>query len=124
MESLTQAAVEAVSAAAAYASVKSEHQNTAQLCLAQGILFRPLVVETTGAWDKEAARILRLVAAAAAAREGADPAGLQAVMLQEMSVTVRSFRARAALRRRAEQHVSGSTDAVRAAVVVLAEPDG
>jgi hypothetical protein len=47
-----------VSAAAAYADLKANHQDTARLCSAQGICFRPMVAETTGAWDKSAAHVL------------------------------------------------------------------
>ena len=79
-----------------------------------------LVAETTGAWDKQGARILRLIATAAAAREGIDPSKLAATMLQELSVTIRSFRARAGLRRRAElQTTGGLSCALRAAAVAL-----
>ena len=100
--SLPQASVEAVSAAAAYAAVKASHLNTAATCAVQGIKFIPMVAETTGAWDNGADRILRLVASAAAAREGADGAALTGLMFQELSVCIRGFRAHAALRRRAE----------------------
>ena len=86
--SLSQASVEAVSAAAAYAAVKTSHLNTAATCAVQGIKFIPMVAETTGAWDKGADRILRLFASAAAAREGADGAALTGLMFQELSVCI------------------------------------
>jgi hypothetical protein len=91
-----------VSAAAAYADLKANHQDTARLCSAQGIYFRPMVAETTGAWDKSAAHVLHIIAAAVAAREGGTVAELHQRLLQELSVTARRFRAQAALRRRAE----------------------
>ena len=53
-----------------------------------------MVVETTGAWAPEAAKALESIGRAA----GSDGSTL----LQEASVLVRSWRARAALRRRAE----------------------
>ena len=78
---------------------KANHQDTARLCSAQGICFRPMVAETTGAWDKSAAHVLHIIAAAVAAREGATVAELHQRLLQELSVTARRFRAQAALRR-------------------------
>ena len=66
------------------------------------VRFVPLVVETSGAWELEAAKVLVQNAGAVASREGEDPAALHAELLQELSVAVRSFRAKAALRRRAE----------------------
>ncbi|CAE6916367.1 unnamed protein product [Symbiodinium natans] len=119
MESLPQAAAEAVSAAAAYAAVKASHHDTAAVCTVQGVKFIPMVAETTGAWDKGAARVLRLIAAATAAREGGDCAALTATMFQELSVCIRGFRARATLRRRAELHVAARNDPVRSAELVL-----
>ena len=98
-ESLSQAMHQPVSAAAAYADLKANHQDTARLCFAQGICFRPMVAETTGAWDKSAAHVLHIIAAAVAAREGATVAELHQRLLQELSVTARRFRAQAALRR-------------------------
>jgi CHAD domain-containing protein len=72
-----------------------------------------MVVESTGAWDAAADRVLRQLARAAAAREGEDPSALHGELLQDMSVAVRRFRARAALRRRAElavpaEHAAGA----------------
>ena len=61
-----------------------------------------MVAETTGAWDKSAAHVLHIIAAAVAAREGATVAELHQRLLQELWVTARRFRAQAALRRRAE----------------------
>jgi hypothetical protein len=78
-----------VSAAAAYADLKANHQDTARLCSAQGICFRPMVAETTGAWDKSAAHVLHIIAAAVAAREGATVAELHQRLLQELSAARR-----------------------------------
>ena len=61
-----------------------------------------MVAETTGTWDKSAMTVLKNVAKAVAARTGEDPASTQAAILQELSVAIRSWRARAALRRRHE----------------------
>ena len=68
--------------------------DTAEACAAQQVFFLPMAVETTGAWAPEAAKALESIGRAA----GSDGSTL----LQEASVLVRSWRARAALRRRAE----------------------
>ena len=89
-------------AAEAYARHKESHLDTARSCEHQGVSFVPMVAETTGTWDKSAMTVLKNVAKAVAARTGEDPASTQAAILQELSVTIRSWRARAALRRRHE----------------------
>ncbi|CAE7667284.1 unnamed protein product, partial [Symbiodinium pilosum] len=45
------------------------HLQTAQ-CEAQGIVFVPMVAESTGTWDKGAAVVLKHIARAVAARTG------------------------------------------------------
>ena len=82
------------SAASAYTEHKRRHLDTAEACAAQQVFFLPMAVETTGAWAPEAAKALESIGRAA----GSDGSAL----LQEASVLVRSWRARAALRRRAE----------------------
>ena len=65
----------------------------------QPLHFLPLVVETTRAWAPEAAKALSRIGRASALHGfGAG----SATLLQEACVVVRSWRARAALRRRAE----------------------
>ena len=56
----------------------------------------------TGAWDAVAAKVLKHLAYATAARSGATPGELHQSLLEELSVVVRSWRAKAALRRRFE----------------------
>ena len=118
-ESLRDAGCKAGAAADSYSEVKAAHLNTAQICESQGVRFLPLVVESTGAWSSLASHTLQLVARAAAAREGEEPAAYFSTLLQELSVTVRRFRARAVLRRRAEITSSGGPDAVRPAAALL-----
>ena len=101
-ETLAQAGKEAGAAAADYARHKEAHLGTAAACAAQGITFRPMVVETTGHWERQASALLKQLAGAVATRSGEDAAPVHASLLQELSVVVRSFRARAALRRRCE----------------------
>ena len=84
------------SAAEAYTAHKRQHLDTAATCAAQNVTFLPMVIETTGAWSPEAARALAHISRAA----GGPPSG--ATLLQEACVLVRTWRARAALRRRAE----------------------
>ena len=112
---LAQASVDA-SAAAAYAQTK------AAVCAVRGISFIPMVAETTGTWDKRAARILKLIAAAAAAREVEDRSAMTAIMFQELSVCIWGFRVCATLRRRAELHASTRAEPVRSTAVMLEPP--
>eukprot|EP00435_Cladocopium_sp_Y103_P009537 s556_g2.t1 len=118
-ESLREASCKAGAAADSYSEVKANHLNTAQVCECQGVRFQPMVVESTGAWSSLASHTLQIVARAAAAREGEEPAAYFSNLLQELSVTVRRFRARAVLRRRAELTSSGGVDAVRPAAALL-----
>ena len=89
-------------AAAAYAQHKVAYLQTGHICQQHGIRFLPMVVEPTGNWDDGAMHTLKHIAHAAAARTGADPAKAVATFLQELCVVTRSYRACAALRRRAE----------------------
>ena len=118
-ETLGAAARKSLAAATAYADVKRAHQDTASVCQAQGVRFLPLVVETTGAWEPEAASVLQHISRAAAARESADPAALHGELLQELSITVRSFRARAVLRRRAEMSEAAALGPAQSAAAGL-----
>eukprot|EP00435_Cladocopium_sp_Y103_P018208 s4375_g4.t1 len=103
-------------AADSYSEVKANHLNTAQR-------FQPLVVESTGAWSRPAAHTLQLFARATAAREGEDAAACFTQLLQELCVTVRRFRARAVLRRRAELASPTDADVVRPAAALLLATD-
>ena len=97
-----QAAATPLAAASQYAAVKAAHLNTAALCNQQGVRFVPFVAESSGAWAPEASQILLQIARSAAARAGDDAAALHSELLQELSVLLRTHRARAVLRRRAE----------------------
>ena len=101
-ETLAMAGRATGAAADAYARHKESHLDTARSCEHQGVTFVPMVAETTGTWDTGAITVLKHVAKAVSARTGEDPASTQAAILQELSVAMRSWRARAALRRRHE----------------------
>ena len=96
-ETLAQASQKPLAAAAGYAEQK-EHLQTAEACRAQGACFIPMVAESTCAWDADAMIALKHVAQAVA-QSGEDPATCSSLLLQELGVAIRSFRARAALRR-------------------------
>lgn len=83
------------SAASAYSEHKRQHLDTAAACAAQQVHFLPMVAETTGEWAPEAVKVLDHISRAAGK-------GLGSTLLQEASVLIRTWRARAALRRRAE----------------------
>ena len=91
-ETLAQACREAGASAAAYARCKEECLGTAATCAAQGIKFLPMIVETTGNWDVGAARVLKQLADAVTTRTGEAKEQLHALLLQELSVAVRSYR--------------------------------
>ena len=99
-ETLAQASRHTGAAAAAYAQHKELHLDTAQACAAQGVKFMPMVAECTGAWAPEALKVLKHVAHAAALQSGEEPAVCYDLLLQELAVAIRTFRARASLRRR------------------------
>ena len=99
-ETLAQASRHTGAAAAAYAQHKELHLDTAQACAAQGAKFMPMVAECTGAWVPEALKVLKHVAHAAAPHSGEEPAVCYGLLLQELAVAIRTFRARASLRRR------------------------
>jgi hypothetical protein len=101
-ETLAQASVITAAAAEAYARHKEHHLHTAQACEQQGVKFVPLIAESTGTWDPSTLKILKHVAHAAAAKTGEESAVCYNQLLQELGTTIRSFRARAALRRRFE----------------------
>ena len=91
---------QAGAAAEAYARHKELHLQTSAACEAQGVKFVPMVAECSGAWDAGAVKILHHVARAVATRTGEDSASCTSLLLQQLGVTIRSYRARAALRRR------------------------
>ena len=103
-ETLVQASQKGGAAATAYAQHKATYLQTGQACEVHGVQFIPMVIETTGAWDPAATKILKHIAHAFAARTGADLATALGLLHQEACVCLRSWRARAALRRRCELH--------------------
>ena len=65
---LAQAGQVALAAAAASSQTKDMHLDTGRVCAQQGVQFRPMVCETTGAWLRKAAAILLLISKAVAVR--------------------------------------------------------
>ena len=99
-ESLALASRQAGAATEAYARHKELHLQMSAACEAQGVKLVPMVAECSGAWDAGAVKILHHVARAVATRTGEDSASCTSLLLQQLDVTIRSYRARAALRRR------------------------
>ena len=116
-ESLTEASNTPAAAAASYAQVKRTHLDTAAVCARQGLSFKPLVLECTGVWEREAAKFLRHVSGSVAVRTGQDVSQVHGKLLQELCVVARCHRARAVLRRRA-----GLASASAADFLVQPEP--
>ena len=87
-ESLAEAGRVACAAVAAYARAKESHLHTADVCASQGVKFQPMVLESTGAWEASASRVLWDMARAVATREGEAAEMLHGQMLQELCVAV------------------------------------
>ena len=83
-----------------------------------------MAVEASSAWEPEAAKVLRHLAAAASATSGRDTQSVHRELLQGLSVCVRRDRARAALRRACEPlgGADGAVSAAQAVVVAAAAP--
>eukprot|EP00439_Symbiodinium_sp_Y106_P019390 s2717_g2.t1 len=84
--------MQAGATAEAYARHKEDHLGTAAACAAQGVHFVPLVVNnwTLGSWRQPRPQA---DCGAVATRTGAEPGPLHdSLLLQELSVVVRSFR--------------------------------
>ena len=94
---------EALASATAYSNFKREHLGTEAACLAQGVLFQPMVVETTGAWSPEASKVLYQLATASAVKNGRATDTVFQELLQGAAVCVRRANARAALKRAGDE---------------------
>ena len=120
---LNQASRETGHAAVAYESRKRSHLRTEEECREQGILFVPLVAESSGGWGPSALAAFRKMARRAAGRSGlSTPA--QAVLprfLEQLSVAIRGAKARAVLRR-APCPLTGTAALEAAAAVLAADP--
>ena len=101
-EYLREASLEALAAAGKYSAHKRDYKGTEAACRDQGIAFLPMVAEASGAWAPEALKVLRQMAAAAAARRGTTTGAELARALECTSVCVRRAHARAVLKRRGE----------------------
>ena len=95
-ETLAQAGRHPAAAAEAYARHKEQHLQTLDACASHGVKFVVMVAECTGAWGHTAMTILKHIAFAAATQMGAEPAVCYNDFLQELGVSIRSFRAPAA----------------------------
>jgi 3-deoxy-D-arabino-heptulosonate 7-phosphate (DAHP) synthase len=89
-----------LAAAADYDAKKRSFLDTERLCQTQGVTFLPMVMETTGAWSQEAAKVLFLIAKAVGVRTGRTAKEELQLILQASAVCVRRANARACLRRR------------------------
>ena len=114
--------MEAGAAAVEYEGRKRQFLNTEEECRQQGILFVPLVAESSGGWGPTALSTFRKIAKRAAGRGGfaaADKAVLPQ-FLERACIAIRSAKARAVLRRSGASLSAGSSvfEAARAALAV------
>ena len=109
-------------AAAEYEAWKKSYLNTEEECRQQGILFVPLVAETSGGWGSASLAVLRRMAKRASGRGGAssDERAVLPQLLERLSVTIRAAKARAALRRAGGFAPDAGTMVVDSAAVALA----
>ena len=84
-----------------YEARKRSFLNTEEECRQQGILFVPLVAESSGGWGASALATFRRMAKLASGRDGQSSPKQAALprLLERLSVSIRSAKARAVLRR-------------------------
>ena len=115
---LADAAKNLLAAAIAYSNHKRAYLDTEAACQAVGVVFQPMVVETTGAWSPEASKVLWMLAKAEATRSGRKTETAFNELLQGASVCVRRANARAELKRVGDEETAAWTAADSTAALV------
>ena len=117
-----QAARETGHAAAAYEERKRSFLQTEEECRQQGILFVPLVAESSGGWGPTALAVFRKLAKRSAGRAGLDTpaAAILPRFLERLSVSIRGAKARAVLRRAPRSSFLTAMSGIEAAATALA----
>ncbi|CAE8721897.1 unnamed protein product [Polarella glacialis] len=105
-ETIAEAARCPQAAANAYSDHKRAFLGTEAACLAAGVGFQPMVVESTGAWSTEAAAVLWQLAKVSAARSGREAKTVHKELLQGAAVCVRRANARAELKRASDEETA------------------
>ena len=121
-EVLAQASRERGAAAAQYEDRKRSYLNTAEECRQQGILFVPLVAETSGGWGSNSLAVLQKMAKRMSGRAGVSTDGRAVLpqLLERLCITIRAAKARAVLRRAGCFAPGADAAAVDSAAAVLA----
>ena len=88
-----------LTAAEAYREQAMAHQNTADLCAAQGIAYEPLVFTCQGGCERHAEAILTRMAGCIAKCEGGDAARIKAEMMEDISYCIGRSVAQSVLKR-------------------------
>ena len=96
---LTQAVLASGAAAVQYEQRKRNFLDTETQCSQQGVLFIPMVAESSGGWGPSGRSTLRKLAKAAGQRCARDEETSLSQILERLSVAVRAAKARAVLRR-------------------------
>ena len=96
---LSQASQSSGAAAGLYEEHKRSYLNTAAECAEQGVLFIPLVAESSGGWGTAGFTTLHKLAKVSGQRWGKDVEASLSHLLERLSVAIRSAQARAVLRR-------------------------
>ena len=96
---MVEAAERAGAAASTYEAHKRSHLNTDVGCTPQGVIFIPMVVESSGGRGPEGLKTLRQLAKIAAANSGGNDDATMRQLLQRRCVVICSAKTRAILRR-------------------------
>ncbi len=119
-ETLSQSSLGAGHAASQYEGQKRTYLGTEKDCRGQGILFVPMVAESSGGWGPSAIATF-INFAKLAIRRGVQPASPKAILpqyLESLCVAIRSAKARAVLRRGGGMH-NNAAQTLDAAATVL-----
>jgi hypothetical protein len=117
---LSQASQTSGAAATLYETHKRAHLNTEVECAQQGVIFIPLVAETSGGWGPTGFATLRKLAKVAGQRLGKDEEASLSQLLERLSVAIRSAQARAVLRRAGGSDVLAEDPLETAATALVA----
>ena len=96
---LHQSSTRYLAASTDYAHHKRTYLDTENQCQRSGVMFLPMVAETTGAWSAEALGMLKMICKSRSHWSGTPENELMQGLLRELSVAIRSSNARATLRR-------------------------
>ena len=120
MVSLQLASVRPGAAAQLYEEHKRTFLQTEAQCSAQGVLFLPVVAESSGGWGESALTVLGKLAKKAEAKDGVPASLHMSQYLEGLSVVIRRASARAFLRRSGPCQVESAPTAMETTADIVA----